>query len=134
MIQPFPPACPPGDAVPTAGTFYSLAERNLSPGETTGRMSWQRPYERKNGAFWGRVDLIDAHALSVFLDKSDLDRARGFTPWMRGKSVAEVTITSADGHLKNTPTPEGQSHHDWWTNPHDLVPQATVIEARIDVT
>jgi hypothetical protein len=96
-------------------------------------MSWQRPYERKNGDYWGRDELCEAHALSVFANKDDLDRARGFTPWMRQKSVAQIAITESDGSLKNTPTPEGDSHHDWWTSPYDYIPQAVVVEARIEV-
>jgi hypothetical protein len=130
MIEPFPANCPPDDAVPMDGTFYSLAEANLVVGGITGRMSWQRPYERKNGDYMGRADLVEAHALSVFAVRGDLDRARGLVPWMAKKSVAEVTITSSDGHLINTPTSEGASHHDWWTTPHTLVPEAVVVEAK----
>jgi len=130
MIHPFPANCPPDAAAPIDGTFYSLAEANLVPGETTGRMSWQRPYERRNGEYIGRVEVVEAHALSVFAERRDLDRARGISPWMAKKSVAEVTITTSDGYLINTPTSDGASHHDWWTAPHTLIPSALIVEAK----
>lgn len=114
------------------GTFYVYAERNLVPGDATGRMTWQRPYEKRTGDYYERTDLVEAHALSVFGSLDDVHNARTFTPWMRKKSVAEVSITPADGSLENTPTPEGQSHHDWWTEPYDLIPDAVVIEPRLE--
>ncbi|MCL2515132.1 MAG: hypothetical protein FWD85_01455 [Microbacteriaceae bacterium] len=133
MILPFPDGCPPGDAESMDGTFYVYAERDLKIDAVPGRMTWQRPYEKRRGEFFGRTDLIEAHALSVFSDIADVRSAREFTPWLRKKSVAEVTITSSDGWLKNSPTSEGKSHHNWWTNPYDLVPaSALVIEEAME--
>lgn len=111
------------------GDFFLLGEKNLQPGDQAGRMTFQRPYEKKLGDYFGRTDLVDAHALSVFAERSDLDEARKITSWMRQKSVVRVTVTVDDGHLKNTPTDAGESHHDWWTNPHDLVPVGVAVEA-----
>src|SRR4051794_19893348 len=100
VIVPFPPDCPPADATPMNGTFYVCAERNLTPGDPTGRMTWQRPYEKKNGAYFGKTDDCDAHSLSVFSELGDIHNARKFTPWMREKSVAAVTVAPSHGVLK----------------------------------
>lgn len=109
------------------GTFYVYSEANLHRGQLTGPMTWQRPYEKSKGELYNRRDLCDAHALSVFADLEDVNEARRLTPWIRRKSVAAVTVAASDGRLKNTPTDGGRSHHDWWTNPVDLIPSATVI-------
>jgi hypothetical protein len=112
------------------GDFFVLAEANLLPLQPTGPMTWQRPYEKPRGQFFGQTEDCDAHSLSVFAEVADLRNARDFTPWMRRKSIAMVRISRQDGRLKRTPTPEGDSHHNWWTDPHTLIPSATVIEGR----
>jgi hypothetical protein len=129
---PYPEGCPPDDAQAMDGTFYVYAERHLTVDEPTGPMTWQRPYEKRRGDYYGQTDLVEAHGLSVFGELAEVQSARGFTPWLRQKSVAEVTITPTSGWLINSPTPEGSSHHDWWTNPHDLIPDGRVIEARLE--
>jgi hypothetical protein len=133
MVQPFPPDCPPDDAVAMEGTFYRLAERGLAVGAPTTAASWLRPYETRNGELYKRVELVEAHALSMFASAEELSRARDLTPWMARKSVAEVTLTTSDGHLRHAPSAEGDSHHDWWTNPYDLMPAAVVVEATREV-
>lgn len=132
-MQPFPPDCPPDDAIALGGTFYRLAERGLAVGAPTTEASWLRPYETRNGELYKRVELVEAHALSIFASAEELSRARDITPWMARKSVAEVTLTTLDGHLRHAPSAEGDSHHDWWTNPYDLIPTAVVIEATREV-
>jgi hypothetical protein len=112
------------------GGFFVLAEGNLQPGDATGRMTWQRPYEKPNGEYMGQTDNVSANALSVFSDVADLHRAREINPWVRKKAIASVEISLADGWLKHTPAALGDSHHDWWTDPYDLIPAATVIEAK----
>ncbi len=112
------------------GDFFVLAEGNLKPGDATGRMTWQRPYEKRTGDYAGQTSNIDANALSVFKDVGDLYRARDIAPWTRRKAIAEVSVGQEDGWLKHTPADLGDSHHDWWTDPYDLIPAATVIEAK----
>lgn len=112
-------------APPAIVIAYSMA--------TTTPASWLRPYETRNGELYKRVELVEAHALSLFASADELSRARDITPWMARKSVAEVTLTTSDGHLRHAPSAEGDSHHDWWTNPHDLMPDAVVVEASREV-
>ena len=97
-------------------------------GAATTSESWLRPYETRSGKYYKKHDEPEAHGLSVFGDLEDIRSSLAFSNWFAGKSVAEVNIGEEDGHLRNTPTAQGQSHHDWWTNPYDLVPVATVIE------
>jgi hypothetical protein len=132
VLLPFPEDCPPSDARAVAGVFYVYAERHLLVDEPTGRMTWQRPYEKRRGDHYGRTDLVEAHGLSVFQELADMHEARRLTPWLRKKSVAAVTISSTSGWLRNSPTPEGASHHDWWTNPYDLIPEGRVIEEKLE--
>lgn len=130
MILPFPDGCPPDDAEPREGDFYVLGEKNLQPGDVPGRMTWQRPYEKPRGEYYQQTDDCNAHSLSVFEDLSDIHRAREFSPFFRQKSIAVVGVTTRDGWFKRVPTVEGDSHHNWWTNPYDLIPNARVIEAK----
>ena len=129
VLVSYPKGCPPDHAEAMDGTFYVYAERNLAIGDATGRMTWQRPYEKRRGDYYEQTDVAEAHGLSVFGDLTDVQAAREITPWLRKKSVAEVTVTSTSGWLFNSPTPEGDSHHDWWTDPYDLIPDGRVIEA-----
>lgn len=126
-IQPFPPDCPPQDAAPLSGVFYRLASKDLAVGEDTEVSSWLRPYQT-HGPHYKKFDEVAAHGLSVFADLVDVLRARKITPWMAKKSVAEVTVTEQDGVMLHSPTVFSASHHDWWTDPIDLQPEAIVIE------
>ncbi|WP_146086382.1 hypothetical protein [Rathayibacter sp. AY1B8] len=130
MTEPFPEGCPPDGAEAMDSTFYRLANRGLGVGDVAGSDSWLRPYETKNGALYKKPEDPEAHGLSLYADLEELGTARDLTPWMARKSVAEVTITPADGWLRNTPIELGESHHDWWTEPFDLIPSALVIEAK----
>lgn len=128
MALPFPEGCPPDDAVSKEGTYYRLARRGLTVGEATTPDCWLRPYETRKGELFGQVDNVVAHALSLFATRQDLDNARDLNPRVAGKPVAALTIGPSDGVLKHTPTDESASHHDWWTNPFDLVPEAVIVE------
>ena len=133
MPLPFPPECPPDDAAPKPGKYYRLAQRGLAVGAETTDLTWRRPYETRGGDLYRKPELVEAHGISVFGEVEELRGAVHFTPWMRGKSVAEVTIAESDGHLLNTPTLQGDSHHDWWTKPHDLAPVGVVVEVLEEV-
>lgn len=115
------------------GVYYRLAQRGLVLGAATDEFAWRRPYETRGGELYRQPEAVDAHGLSVFSEIDDLRSAVHFTPWLRGKSVAEVTIAESDGHLRHAPTPEGNSHHDWWTNPHDFAPKGVVVEVLEEV-
>ena len=129
MIEPFPEGCPPEGAQPMEGTFYRLANKALDVGEPTDEASWLRPYQTRGTPYYKKPELPEAHGLSLFADLDDLHRALAFSPGMRKKSVAEVTITTNDGDLLHSPIEGGKTHHDWWTAPYDLIPKARVIEA-----
>ncbi len=115
------------------GVYYRLANRRHEVGDLTEHDSWLRPYETKSGALYGRPELCDAHGLSLFADLGDLSEARDIVPQMRRKPVASVQIHHRNGVLKHSPlTGHGDSHHDWWTDPFDLIPQAEVILPKED--
>ena len=133
MMLPFPRECPPDDATPIAGRYYRLAVRGLAVGSSTDDRCWLRPYETRNGELVGQVDNPEAHGLSLFASRDDLDHARDLNPRVAQKPVAEVTIGASDGVLKHTPTFESTSHHDWWTEPFDLIPEPVIIEAPREV-
>jgi hypothetical protein len=128
MVLPFPPDCPPDDAVSKEGTFYRLAVRGLVVNDPTTPACWLRPYETKKGALYGRELECEAHGLSLFASKDDLDEARDINPRIAAKPVAAVSIAMTDGVLKHTPEGATPSHHDWWTEPFDLIPEAIIIE------
>lgn len=96
--------------------------------DATTASCWRRPYETRNGRLFGKEGDCQAHGLSLFADLDDIRAATSFTPWIRGKSVAEVTISESDGPLRHSPTSEGFSHHDWWTNPYNFAPQGVIVE------
>ena len=131
-IQPFPPDCPPEDAQPVSGVFYRLVGKHLGVGDSTDESSWLRPYQTQGSQYYKTFDAVGAHGLSVFADLADTRRARGIAPWMAKKSVAEVTVTEAEGSMRPSPTAVSTSHHDWWTHPVDLQPSGIVIEAGME--
>ena len=100
----------------------------MSIGDATTAVCWRRPYETPRGELFGKKDDCEAHGLSLFAQLEDVRGAAEFTPWIRGKSVAEVTIAASQGRLRHSPTPEGDSHHDWWTNPYDFAPEGVIVE------
>lgn len=88
------------------------------------------------GRYAGKPYLPEAHGLSLFADADDMEIARDFVPLMARKPVAAVEIDAGDGVLRSTPMADqryGKSHHDWWTNPYDLIPEAIVVVARREV-
>ena len=111
------------------GVFYRLAERGLLNGQKPGPNTWLRPYATRNSPLENDYANPEAHGLSLVKSLDDFTNARKAVPRLRKKSVAEVNITEADGLLKHTPSNfVGQSHHDWWTEPFDLLPNAVVVE------
>jgi hypothetical protein len=131
MVLQFPAECPPDDAVSMQGTFFRLAVRGLAVGAATTDDCWLRPYEQRNGALEGQVDNPEAHALSLYASKDDL--ARALNPRIARKPVAAVTLARTAGVLKHTPNAGSTSHHDWWTDPYDLIPVAVIVEAPKEV-
>lgn len=105
-----------------------MAGKSLHVGETPGAESWLRPYETRGTGFYKHPELCEAHGLSIFASKSDLDTFRDFNPQLRKKSIARVDITASDGVVLPLPVQYGDSHHDWWTDPVGLLPNSTVIE------
>ena len=80
--------------------------------------------------YWKQPHLVEAHALSVFESRDEMNRARDLNPLMGRKSLAEFRIGLDQGRAINTPSADGDSHHDWWTEPEDLTPDALVIEEK----
>lgn len=111
------------------GTFFRLAVRGLVVGAATTDKCWLRSYEQRSSELEGQTGNPEAHGLSLYASKDDLDLARDLNPRIAGKPVAAVTIASTDGVLKHTPNAGSSSHHDWWTEPYDLIPAAVIIEA-----
>lgn len=129
MIEQFPENTPPAGATPMEGSFYRLASKHLRPGESTDEASWLRPYQTRKNRYYKNPDDPEAHGLSIFADLDDLRHCRNMNGTMRQKSVAELTIGLTDGHLRHSPIENGVTHHDWWTAPYDLVPDAEIVEA-----
>jgi hypothetical protein len=107
--------------------------RGLAVGSATSDDCWLRPYEQRSGELFRQVDNPEAHGLSLYSSRDDLNHARDINPRVRRKPVAEVTITATDGVLRHTPNSESTSHHDWWTEPFDLIPEAVIVEAPREV-
>ena len=127
-----PADCPPLGHKAADGTFYRLAEKELQPGDKAGKGSWRKPYKVR-GPSLGKTDVCGAHALSLFKDLEVLREARALSPWAAGKSIAQTVLTPTMGRVLETPSPFAESHHDWWPNPDDFVPDADVIEAQLEV-
>ena len=134
MIEQFPEDTPPDGAKSMQGAFYRLASKHLKPGERTDDASWLRPYQTRKNRYHKHPEDPEAHGLSIFADLDDLRRCRQINAPMRRKSVAEVTIGFADGDLRHTPIENGITHHDWWTAPYNLVPDAEIVEAGEEAT
>ena len=127
-----PKDCPPEEAKPKPGTYYRLAEKHHQPGEVAAKGSWLRPYRR--GRWKGRLELCEAHALSVMDDLKDARQFREINPWAGAQALARVEIGPDDGRLLQTPEEDCDSHHDWWTNPADLYPANNiVVEGPVEV-
>jgi hypothetical protein len=100
----------------------------LRVGDVPGPASWLRPYETKSGRYYKQPELAAAHGLSIFGSRDEIDQARRLVPNMARKSLAEFRVELHQGKALNTPSAEGASHHDWWTDPEDLTPVAVVVE------
>lgn len=129
MTEPFPPNCPPTDASPKPGGYYRLGGRKHNVGDDTDASDWLRPYETRGCPCFRHPELPEAHGLSLFADFDDVLMAGKLSPWIGRKSVAQIEIGSSDGDLILSPTDAGESHHDWWTNPYDLLPSGLVVKA-----
>jgi hypothetical protein len=126
---PFPEGCPPEDAEAMSGDFYRLATRSLQEGDPTDDASWLRPYETRGSPFYKMPETPEAHGVSIFAGLDDLHSCLAMVPQLRKKSVARVTIDETQGVLRPSPIEHGATHHDWWTEPYTLIPEAEVIEA-----
>ncbi len=67
MTEALPPDCPPDGHQDSEGTYYRLCESRHSVGEVPAKGSWRKPYKVK-GPHYGRTDLCEAHAFSIFRD------------------------------------------------------------------
>ncbi len=114
------------------GTYYRLSARRHAVGDITEEDSWQRPYATRGSRYYKQPEVPEAHGLSIFASEEDVERFRSFVPSLATKPIAEVVITLDDGALAHRPLPNvtthGETHHDWWTTPHDLIPQARVVK------
>ena len=122
-----PEACPPPSSAPTEGVFYRLTEPQLSPGNIPLKGSWRKPYKSR-GEYYGRTDVCEAHAFSVFGSLEAIQEARKINPWAAKKSLAKVEILPTMGNVLETASDLADSHHDWWSSPYNLVPESVVIE------
>jgi hypothetical protein len=123
-----PDHCPPTGASPASGEFLRLVQKGLSIGDVPGHEDWQLPYLNPKSPSYGRTEECDNHAHSLFADEADIAQAKSFVPAFRKKRVARVVLTPEMGLVLNTPNPLGQSHHDWWPTPSDLIPESEVVQ------
>lgn len=128
MSVALPDACPPEDARAVERTFLRFVRGDLENGEVIGADDWKLPYENPKSPFFGQHDNCFCHAHSLVGDPADIEFARKSTPYFRKQRVAEVAIRPGMGVVRNTPSSRvGKSHHSWWPEPADLVPDARVL-------
>lgn len=121
-----PEACPPPDSEPGQGVFYRLGEKHLKVGDVPGKGTWRKPYKAK-GPNYGRSDVCEAHAFSIFESLNSIQGAREISPWAAGKSLARVEVSPEMGNLLETQS-IADSHYEWWSNPYNLIPESVVID------
>lgn len=125
-----PAGCPPEQAQPAAGKFFRLVSGSLSVGDEPGSEDWVIPAKKRKGECVGRFDCCECYSHSLFLDVNDLINACETTPWARKKAIAEVVLEPSYGVVVKTSSSVGDSHHDWWASPLDLVPSSRVMSAK----
>lgn len=128
VVFALPAACPPGDSAPASEIFYRLVEPKYVPGDRAERGSWRKPH-KLSGPWKGRTEVCEAHALSIYASLDETQTFRDFSPWAASKSVAQVILSEKDGRVLCTPQEMVASHHDWWTDPYDYVPDNVVIDS-----
>lgn len=130
MTVPLPANCPPDGHQETDGTYFRLCEPRHDVGAVAEKGSWRKPYKLK-GPHFGRTDMCEAHAFSIFQDLEVLRTARELNPWAARKAIAQIDLAPGMGRILETPSEVAEGHWDWWPAPIDLVPTAIVVEAAI---
>lgn len=101
--------------------YYFFASPSLSVGDGVPALVWQLPWQKRNSAYEGRVEEVIAWSHSVFNNAEVLREARGVIASLRKKTIAEIELTSSDGHARDSQSDIGEVHYDWWcvTEDHD---------------
>lgn len=117
----FPAECPPADAAPAVGTLYRFTKKQ-TPDAKDVTCHWNRfEQHREEWARDGRQ--CQACGLSVYLTVETARQKRAMIPALRKAHVHRVTLVTADGKLKNTPSVGDPEHHTWWAQStiHDVL-------------
>lgn len=125
-----PDGCPPAGCEPPSGAFFRLAKPSAAIGAALERQDWVLPLDTRTSDVYQKHDVCGAYAYSVFADLGDLQRARESVPWTRKKSIVRVDLSPDMGRALQTPSPLGETHHDWWPNDYESLPPTEVIEGR----
>lgn len=104
----FPEKCPPPSALDASGEVFRLVSKNLP--QPSDFRCYRELYPSRD---FGEK-LCQACGLSIFLDKSDVDRLRRRVPATRKKLLASGQLISAFGKILPTPHGASRSHHTWW--------------------
>lgn len=123
-----PGHCPPSEASPAGGRFYRLATRDSIPGERPKPATWTLPINTKKSAGTD-PNVCSSFSLSIYSNAETLIAAARLVPWAKGKPICELKIPEGCGRLLETPGDLCEGHHDWWPEPLDFIPEATVMAA-----
>lgn len=123
-----PDGCPPEGQIPANGTFYRLSRPSAKLGDILPKEAWVLPVDTKTSESYQKYDQCSAHAFSICAELDDLVLARQLVPWASKKSIVRLELTPDMGVVLKTPSPVGDSHHDWWPSVGNEAPRAEVVE------
>lgn len=122
-----PEGCPPPGHVPADGSFYRLSWPSAKLGQTLPSEAWVLPIDTKTSESYQQFGDCGAYAFSIFSELDDLVKARGIIAWARKKSIVRVDLKPEMGAVLKTPSPLGDSHHDWWPSEGNEAPESEVV-------
>lgn len=85
------------------------------------------PVETRTSPSYQQFDDCGAYAFSIFSELDDLVKARGIIAWAKKRSIIRVDLTPDMGVVLKTPSPVGDSHHDWWPTEGNEAPESEVV-------
>jgi hypothetical protein len=126
MSAELPSECPPVGAQRVEAEYLRFVSPKLKVGDSTGPEDWVVPHLQPKSPCFGHAEDCENHAHSLLADERDVEKARQLIPAFRKKRIATVLLTRSMGVVEHDPQPIGDSHHNWWPEPSDLVPDSIV--------
>lgn len=122
-----PAGCPPEGYIPADGVFYRLSWPSGKLGQTLPDESWVLPLDTKTSDMFQQFDECDAYSFSICSELDDLIKARTILGWAKKKCIVRLRLTPEMGVVLKTPSPVGDSHHDWWPSEGNEAPPSEVV-------